>query len=163
LCFVQEPSDRLVENKKGEVFCLFHFVENQGILERSGVGASALLESAGIKCVHELSQVGENLQDHLQMRHVFRVNCSTLNTQSRSLSRVLQIGLDYLWRRRGPLSMAPSQLGVFTNTLGQSADWPNVQFHVQPLSLYREKARKESVCCLTYYLQSCIWRTFTPI
>jgi choline dehydrogenase len=105
------------------------------LLQRSGVGATALLHGHGIPVVHELPGVGENLQDHLQIRAVFGVQgVRTLNTLANSLVGRALIGLEYAARRRGPMSMAPSQLGAFTRSSPEHG-WPNVEYHVQPLSL----------------------------
>ena len=105
------------------------------ILERSGIGQGPLLQNMGIPVVSHLPGVGENLQDHLQLRMVYQVTgIKTLNTQIRSLFGKVQIGLQYLLNRSGPMSMAPSQLGAFAFS---SAHYqlPNLQYHVQPLSL----------------------------
>lgn len=105
------------------------------ILQRSGIGPAAMLKAAGIQPLHNLPGVGANLQDHLQQRAIYEVsNTVTLNQTYYSLFGKAKIGLDYLFRRRGPLTMAPSQLGIFTRS---SADQTraNIQFHVQPLSL----------------------------
>jgi choline dehydrogenase len=105
------------------------------LLERSGIGASATLSQVGIQPRHALPGVGENLQDHLQIRAVFGVQgVKTLNVLAASWWGKASIGLEYLLKRSGPMSMAPSQLGAFAKS---SADrvWPNLQYHVQPLSL----------------------------
>jgi choline dehydrogenase len=105
------------------------------ILQLSGIGAGARLREHGIEPQHELPGVGENLQDHLQIRAVFGVEgATTLNQQASSLIGKAKIGLEYLFRRSGPMSMAPSQLGAFTRSSPAHA-WPNVEYHVQPLSL----------------------------
>jgi choline dehydrogenase len=105
------------------------------ILQLSGIGPAALLGRHGIEVQHDLAGVGGNLQDHLQIRAVFQVDgVKTLNTIAGSWFGRAGIGLDYLLRRRGPMSMAPSQLGLFTRSSPQH-EWPNVQYHVQPLSL----------------------------
>ena len=125
------------------------------ILQLSGIGPGALLRAHGITPQLELSGVGENLQDHLQIRAVFEVQgVRTLNVMASSWLGKAAIGLDYLLRRRGPMTMAPSQLGCFTRSSpGQS--WPNVEYHVQPLSLdafgeplHRFNAFTASVCNL---------------
>lgn len=105
------------------------------LLERSGIGRADLLKEFNIPIVHSLPQLGENLQDHLQLRHVYRVeNLPTLNTLANNWFGKMRIGLQYLLTRRGPMSMAPSQLGVFAKS---TMDQPraNLQYHVQPLSL----------------------------
>jgi len=105
------------------------------ILQLSGIGPGALLQSHGIPVRHELPGVGENLQDHLQIRAVFEVQgVKTLNKQANSLLGKAAIGLEYLLKRSGPMSMAPSQLGCFTRSAPEF-EWPNVEYHVQPLSL----------------------------
>jgi choline dehydrogenase len=125
------------------------------ILQLSGIGPAALLAQHGIPVVHALPGVGENLQDHLQIRAVFGVEgVKTLNTMANSLFGKAMIGLEYALRRSGPMSMAPSQLGAFTRSSPQQA-WPNVEYHVQPLSLdafgqplHRFNAFTASVCNL---------------
>lgn len=105
------------------------------ILERSGIGDKDLLESLGIQCKKHLPGVGENLQDHLQIRMVYKVKgFRTLNKIAAHWWGKLGIGLQYIFTRRGPMSMAPSQLGAFTFSSG-AYDRPNIQYHVQPLSL----------------------------
>jgi choline dehydrogenase len=105
------------------------------LLQLSGIGPAGLLQRYGIPVLHDLRGVGGNLQDHLQIRAVFKVQgVETLNTLANSWWGKARIGLQYLFTRSGPMSMAPSQLGAFTrSTPGQP--WPNVQYHVQPLSL----------------------------
>jgi choline dehydrogenase len=105
------------------------------LLELSGIGQSDRLASFGIKVTADRVRVGENLQDHLQMRPVFRVkNAKTLNTTANSLFGKAMIGMEYAVSQSGPLSMAPSQLGAFvrSNDTVASAD---LQYHFQPLSL----------------------------
>jgi choline dehydrogenase len=105
------------------------------ILLRSGIGARALLQQQGITSLLDLPGVGENLQDHLQIRAVFGVSGTrTLNTIAASWWGKAQIGLEYLLRRTGPMSMAPSQLGAFARS-SPDRRWANVEYHVQPLSL----------------------------
>lgn len=107
------------------------------LLQRSGIGPRPLLERLGIGVRHELPGVGENLQDHLQLRLIYRVEgVKTLNRIAATPWGKLGMGLEYLLRRSGPLSMAPSQLGAFAKSdLGQAR--ANLQYHVQPLSLER--------------------------
>src|SRR5690606_18586818 len=105
------------------------------ILQLSGVGDSSLLQEQGIDVVHHLPGVGENLQDHLQLRPVYRVQgVRTLNEDYGSLLKRGHMALEYALFRRGPLTMAPSQLGAFTRSSPRYAT-PNLQFHIQPLSL----------------------------
>ena len=125
------------------------------LLQLSGIGAASHLHAHGITPQHELPGVGENLQDHLQIRTVFEVQgVKTLNTIAHSLWGKAAIGLEYLLKRSGPMSMAPSQLGAFTRS-SPERPWPNVEYHVQPLSLdafgeplHRFNAFTASVCNL---------------
>jgi choline dehydrogenase-like flavoprotein len=110
-------------------------VASPQLLQLSGVGDGALLQQHGIDVVHHLPGVGENLQDHLQLRPIYRVQgVRTLNEDYRSLLKKGRMALEYALFRRGPLTMAPSQLGAFTRSSPEHAT-PNLQFHIQPLSL----------------------------
>jgi len=105
------------------------------ILQLSGIGAGAWLQPLGIEPLHELPGVGENLQDHLQIRAVFAVEgVKTLNRIANTWHGKAGIALEYLLRRSGPMSMSPSQLGCFTRS-SPEREWPNLEYHVQPLSL----------------------------
>ena len=107
------------------------------LLELSGVGRPELIQSIGAPVFHALPGVGENLQDHLQLRAIFAVEgARTLNVDYRSPFKRAMMGLDYALRRRGPMTMAPSQLGLFTTSSPEYAT-ANIEFHVQPLSLDR--------------------------
>lgn len=105
------------------------------ILQLSGIGSARHLKNLGIDVAHELDGVGKNLQDHLQIRTVFRVqNAKTLNEMSASLFGKLKIATQYALMRRGPMSMAPSQLGIFARS-NSDCETPDIEYHVQPLSL----------------------------
>jgi choline dehydrogenase len=105
------------------------------ILQLSGVGPADLLQRLGIPVVHALPGVGANLQDHLQIRAVYQVQgARTLNTLASTLWGKAGIALEYALSRSGPMSMAPSQLGAFTRS-DPSQPHPNIEYHVQPLSL----------------------------
>ncbi len=105
------------------------------LLQLSGIGPGPLLKEHGIDVVHALPGVGENLQDHLQIRCAYKVHgVPTLNERSHSLLGRIGIGLEYALFRRGPMSMAPSQLGAFAKT-DPTFETPNVEYHVQPLTL----------------------------
>jgi choline dehydrogenase len=105
------------------------------ILQRSGIGPAHLLQNRGVPLVHELPGVGGNLQDHLQLRMIFKVHgITTLNQRANSLWGKAMMGLEYALFRSGPLSMAPSQLGGFFHSSPEVAT-PDLEFHVQPLSL----------------------------
>ncbi|MGC2033131.1 MAG: GMC family oxidoreductase N-terminal domain-containing protein, partial [Steroidobacteraceae bacterium] len=105
------------------------------ILQLSGVGPADLLRRYGIDVIVDAPGVGANLQDHLQIRAVYKIaGTPTLNVLTSSLYGKAKIGLEYLLKRTGPMSMAPSQMGAFTRSSPEII-WPNLEYHVQPLSL----------------------------
>ncbi|SNR53248.1 FAD-binding protein [Paracoccus sediminis] len=105
------------------------------ILEHSGIGRGDILQAAGIAPRVEVPSVGENLQDHLQLRLVYKVTgVPTLNEKASRLLGKASIGLEYLFKRSGPMSMAPSQLGIFAKS-GPDKATADLEFHVQPVSL----------------------------
>ena len=119
----------------GEVILATGAIGTPQILQLSGIGPAATLQAHGIPVVHELPGVGENLQDHLQIRAVYEVSgVKTLNTMASTLWGKALFGLEYAFKRSGPMSMAPSQLGAFTKS-DPSRAFANLQYHVQPLSL----------------------------
>jgi choline dehydrogenase len=110
-------------------------VASPQLLQLSGVGPAPLLAKFGIPVLHELAGVGENLHDHLQIRMVYKVkNVTTLNERVNSLWGKAAMGLEYLFFKTGPLTMPPSQLGAFAKS-DPSQPTPNIEWHVQPLSL----------------------------
>jgi choline dehydrogenase len=120
---------------RGEVILCAGAIGSPHLLQRSGIGPAEWLAPLGIEPVLDRQGVGRNLQDHLQQRAIFQVaGVRTLNETYYSLPRRGLMGLDYLLRRRGPLTMAPSQLGIFTRS-DPRRQRANIQFHVQPLSL----------------------------
>ena len=105
------------------------------LLELSGIGDIDLLKNAGVQTVHHLPGVGENLQDHLQIRSIYKVeNTRTLNRQANSLFGLASMAIEYALLRRGPLTMPPSQLGAFAKS-DEHQSSANMEWHVQPLSL----------------------------
>jgi len=119
----------------GEVILAAGAIGSPQILNLSGIGRSEWLEPLGIQPRLERRGVGANLQDHLQQRTIYTVNgVKTLNKTYHSLFGRALMGIDYLVRRRGPLTMAPSQLGIFMRS-DSSRERANLEFHVQPLSL----------------------------
>ncbi|KAG8148538.1 GMC family oxidoreductase [Burkholderia catarinensis] len=105
------------------------------ILQHSGIGPASLLNSHGIPVLQDTPGVGANLQDHLQIRAVYKVeNCDTLNVLASNMVGKAKIGLEYALHRSGPMSMAPSQLGAFARS-DPSRAHANIEYHVQPLSL----------------------------
>jgi choline dehydrogenase len=121
----------------GEIVLTAGAIGTPHLLELSGIGRSDALKALGARVVCELPGVGENLQDHLQLRTIFKISgARTLNVDFQSYVKRAWMGAQYVLARRGPLTMAPSQLGIFAKS---SADYAtaNVEFHVQPLSLER--------------------------
>lgn len=120
---------------RAEVILSTGSIGSAQLLQLSGIGHGPLLQSLGIPVVHDLKGVGENLQDHLQLRLIYRVQgAKTLNTMANSLWGKAVMGLQYVFQKRGPLTMAPSQMGAFARSdAGRSR--ANLEYHVQPLSL----------------------------
>ncbi|MFT5181869.1 MAG: choline dehydrogenase, partial [Alphaproteobacteria bacterium] len=119
----------------GEVVLATGSVGTPQLLELSGIGGGALLQAHGIDVAHDLPGVGENLQDHLQIRCAYKVHgVKTLNEKANSLVGKASIALEYALFRSGPMSMAPSQLGAFVKS-DPAMETPDLQYHVQPLSL----------------------------
>lgn len=121
----------------GEVILSAGAINTPKLLELSGIGNAEVLQSHGIEVQHQLDGVGKNLQDHLQIRTVFKIaGAKTLNQIYHSKIARMTIGLQYMANRSGPLSMAPSQLGIFakSDTAAETAD---IEYHVQPLSTDR--------------------------
>ena len=122
---------------RGEVILAAGSIGSTQILLLSGVGPAAQLQGFGIPIVLDKPGVGENLQDHLQLRLIYKVSgAKTLNEVYHSPFGRVGMALDYALRRRGPLTMAPSQIGLFTRS-DPSRERANLQFHLQPLSLDR--------------------------
>ena len=121
----------------GEILLAAGAIGTPQLLELSGVGRPEIVASLGRDLVHASPGIGENLQDHLQLRTIFRIaGARTLNVEYRSLIRRAGMALDYALRRRGPMTMAPSQVGAFAKSSPDFAT-ANLEFHVQPLSLDR--------------------------
>ncbi|MBM3600169.1 MAG: choline dehydrogenase [Alphaproteobacteria bacterium] len=121
----------------GEVILAAGAVASPQLLQISGVGPASLLAEHSIPVVHDLAGVGENLQDHLQLRLIFKVsNTRTLNERANNWLGKAGMALEYGLFRRGPLTMAPSQLGGFAKS-DAGRETPNLEYHVQPLSLDR--------------------------
>jgi len=120
---------------RGEVILAAGSIGSPQILKLSGIGPARELQAHGIAVALDKPGVGENLQDHLQLRLIYRISgFKTLNETYRSLLGRARMGIDYALFRRGPLTMAPSQLGLFTRS-DPRRERANIQFHVQPLSL----------------------------
>ncbi len=130
-------------------------IGSPAILQRAGIGAPEVVRSAGIEVRHALAGVGENLQDHLQLRMAYKLTrARTLNTIANAWHGKAWMAMQYLLTQSGPMAMAPSQLGAFAKSRENEAT-PNLQYHVQPLSLdkfgsplHRFPAFTASVCNL---------------
>lgn len=152
---LRRQKQRIEVSADKEVILSAGTIGSPHILQLSGIGPADLLKRHGIDVAHDLPGVGENLQDHLQIRAVFKVRkAKTLNTLANSPIGKLMIGLEYALKRSGPMSMAPSQLGIFTRS-DRAQPHANLEFHVQPLSLdafgeplHRIPAFTASVCNL---------------
>nr|WP_325252826.1 GMC family oxidoreductase N-terminal domain-containing protein [Amylibacter sp.] len=120
-----------------EVLLAAGAINSPKLLELSGIGQPDRIAEQGITPIHESIGVGENLQDHLQIRTVYKVqNTKTLNTMANSLFGKARMGMQYLLTQSGPLSMAPSQFGMFTKS-DPALETPDLEYHVQPLSTDR--------------------------
>jgi len=127
--------EALVVSARIETILAAGSIGSTQILQLSGIGPAPLLQRHGIAVAHELAGVGENLQDHLQLRMAFKVqNVLTLNKLANSWFGKARMALEYALYRTGPLTMAPSQLGGFTRSSAEHST-PNIEYHVQPLSL----------------------------
>ena len=132
--FVQNGQERTALARRETVLAA-GAIGSPHLLELSGIGDPDMLRRAGIEPVKEVQGVGGNLQDHLQLRLVYKVTgVPTLNEKASNLFGKAAIGLEYALRRTGPMSMAPSQVGLFTRS-GPEKETADLQYHVQPISL----------------------------
>ncbi|WP_084419417.1 GMC family oxidoreductase [Henriciella litoralis] len=130
-----QNGQRYEAQAKAEIILCAGAIGSPQILQRSGLGPSSVLVEAGVETLVDIPGIGANLQDHLQQRAIYKVTgTKTLNQTYYTLLGKAGMGLDYALRRRGPLTMAPSQLGIFTRS-SDAHERANIQFHVQPLSL----------------------------
>ena len=135
LAYRQKGAASRTVTARREVILAAGAIGSPMILQLSGIGPGEVLKSAGIEVRHDLKGVGENLQDHLQVRCAFKVSgVRTLNERSQKLWQKAGIALEYALSRSGPMSMAPSQLGCFAKS-DASRETPNLQYHIQPLTL----------------------------
>ena len=137
LAYVREDGTPFEVRARGEVLLSAGAIGTPRLLEISGLGRPGAVQGIGARLRRALPGVGENLQDHLQLRTIFRIEgARTLNVDYQSYLKRALMGVDYALRRRGPLTMAPSQLGLFAKSSPEYAT-ANIEFHVQPLSLDR--------------------------
>ena len=117
----------------GEVILSTGAIGSPQILQLSGIGPKALLDKVGVPLLKDLPGVGQNLQDHLQIRLVFKTSQRTLNDEVNNIFKQGLVGLQYILSRTGPLTLAASQVAVFTKS-NPDVERPDIQFHMQPLS-----------------------------
>ena len=149
-----QNGERRTVRARAEVILASGAIGSPQLLQRSGLGPARVLERAGVPVRLDLPGVGANLQDHLQVRLVFRTRSRTLNDEVNHPLRKAWIGLQYALWRTGPLTLAASQVAIFTRS-GPDLDRPDIQFHMQPLSadkpgrgVHRFSAFTSSVCQL---------------
>ena len=132
--WIQDGQRRTATARK-EIVLASGSIGSVQVLQRSGIGDGEELAALGIPVAHDLKGVGKNLQDHLQLRLIFKVEgVPTMNRLYASLLRRAWMGVEYALARTGPMTMAPSQLGVFARS-GPDVERADLEFHVQPLSL----------------------------
>jgi choline dehydrogenase len=132
---VTVAGQKSVATARGEVILSAGAIGSPQLLELSGIGQAERLRDLGITPLHDMSGVGENLQDHLQLRMIYKIaNAMTLNQRAGNLRGKAGIALQYLLQRRGPMASAPSQLGAFAKS-DPGLETADLEYHVQPLSL----------------------------
>ena len=132
-CIQDKRKASLTIHAKKEVILSAGAISSPQILQLSGIGDKDLLNKLGIKTIHHNPAVGKNLQDHLQIRLVYKTNTRTLNDELNTWWKKALIGVQYILFRTGPLTLSASQVFAFTNT-ALDGSRPNIQFHMQPLS-----------------------------
>ncbi|MFC3674125.1 GMC family oxidoreductase [Ferrovibrio xuzhouensis] len=151
----EQDGRRFIARARGEVILAAGAIASPQLLQLSGIGPAGLLREHGINVVHDLPGVGENLQDHLQLRLIYKVQgVKTINQIDRSRFAKAMTGIEYALFRTGALTMPPSQFGLFTRSSPEH-ETANVEFHIQPLSLdkfgdplHRFPAFTASICNL---------------
>ncbi|WP_176085545.1 GMC family oxidoreductase N-terminal domain-containing protein [Martelella sp. HB161492] len=134
-CIYRHAGNIVTVRARGEVILCAGAIGTPMILERSGIGEANRLKARGVMPVLDSPEVGENLQDHLQMRVSFRLrNIGSLNERAASLFGKAAMAAEYALNRSGPISMTPSQVGIFARSASDVAR-PDLQFHVQPISM----------------------------
>ncbi len=128
-----QGGERCIARARCEIVLAAGAIGSPQILQNSGVGPVEVLRRAGVQVLHALPGVGRNLQDHLQVRLVFKTRERTLNDEVNSPIHKLWIGLQYMFSRTGPLTLAASQVAIFTRS-SPEVERPDIQFHMQPLS-----------------------------
>jgi choline dehydrogenase len=127
-------SDRLYQiSARKEVIISAGSIGSPQLLQLSGIGSKSLLDKVGVPLVLDLPGVGQNLQDHLQTRLVYKTSQRTLNDELNNVFKRGLVGLQYALSRTGPLTLAASQVTIFTKSRAE-IERPDIQFHMQPLS-----------------------------
>lgn len=151
---IERDGQRQTVEARREIILAAGAIGSPQILQLSGIGPGALLQGLGIDVLMDLPGVGENLQDHLQARAVYEVTEPTLNDEVNSWLGQMKIGIEFAFKRTGPMTMGASQVGAFARSR-PDAETPDIQFHIQPLSsqspghgLDRFSAFTTSVCQL---------------
>ncbi|BDU38841.1 choline dehydrogenase [Vibrio nigripulchritudo] len=129
----QQKQSKVIAKASKEVILSSGAIGSPQILQLSGIGNRDLMDQLNIPLIHALPGVGQNLQDHLQIRLVFKTSQRTLNDEVNSVFKRLWVGMQYAFNRTGPLTLAASQVAVFTQS-NESLSRPDIQFHMQPLS-----------------------------
>ena len=133
--FVHERDGRTFAEARKETILAAGSIGSPQLLQLSGVGPAAMLSARGIEPVRHLAGVGENLQDHLQIRMQYKVkNTVTLNDRVNTVFGKIAMAAEYMLFKTGPLTMPPSQLGAFARS-DATQGTANIEWHVQPLSL----------------------------
>jgi choline dehydrogenase len=117
----------------GEIVLSGGTIGSPQILQVSGIGPGKLLSDLGIPVKKDMPGVGSNLQDHLQVRMVYKVNVPTLNDKINNFFRRMLIGMEYVIQRTGPMATGASQVCIFAKTKPE-LEAPDIQYHFQPLS-----------------------------
>lgn len=136
-------------NASGEVLLSAGAIQSPQLLQLSGIGPTALLQKHGIPVVHDLPGVGENLQDHLQIRMIFEMNQRTTNDDLNSLWGQAKLGMQWFFKRSGPLAVGINQGGCFMKALPEEVESPDIQFHVAALSADMAGAKVHSFSGMT--------------
>jgi choline dehydrogenase len=153
-----KKGNQLLQAKvNGELIISAGAIGSPQILQLSGVGPKNLLAKVGVPLVKELPGVGQNLQDHLQTRLVYKTSQRTLNDEVNNIIKQAWVGIKFIFTRTGPLTLAASQVAIFTKS-NPYVERPDIQFHMQPLSadkpgdgVHKFSAFTLSVCQLRPY------------
>jgi len=136
--FIQDNQLKTL-NAKREIILCGGAINSPQLLQLSGVGSAELLQQYSIDVIHHQPTVGKNLQDHIGINYYYRSRVPTLNDTLTPLTGKLRIGLQYLFSRRGVLSLSVNQGGGFVRS-NSTVKQPNLQLYFSPLS-YTKSAK----------------------